>query len=255
MREIIKRFLAERRVWVAIPEIAGLLSEAAERFQKDVLANIPIEDIIAGKYTWHHPDTPEPDDGIIYKHPNQTGDVWTLVHGVLQDHKLFLQWRLRTEDMFRERGLYQEVFNDFFRVMEEIRWRVDRVIIDILAALHEEWPHLGALGHKEHATVTRVMAYLGERNDGSGLAGKIHTDKNDVTIHLYDSKPGLLVQAVDGRPDLFDLVETRPGEALAFVSDRFARLSGIPAVRHSAKENGRRTVIVMFVHFTHADGS
>lgn len=252
MHDIVKRLLLERKAWIPMPELTELLKEAAERFEQDVLANIPIEDIIAGKYTFHHPDTPEPDDGIIYKHPDQKDDAWTLRYGQLQDHKLFMQWRLRTEDMFRERGLYQEVFAAFFLVMEEIRWRLDRVITQMLAELHEEWPTLGASGHKHEATVTRVMCYRGARTDGSGLAGKTHTDRNDVTIHLYDSTPGLLVETADSQ---FELVETRPGEALAFLSDRFAKLSGIPALRHGAKDAGARMVIVMFAHFTHADGS
>lgn len=254
MREAMANLVTERLAWLHMPELEALLPKAAESFKTDVLGNIPMEDILAGKYEWPGPDDQEdgdPDEGIIAKYPGKN-DPSRKRHGVPPDSKVYLQYRLRTKRVFQERGQYQPVFDPFFNVMKQVRSRLDFRIEDMLDQLWQQRPKLGRLHHNRERSVIRVMTYLDAREDGSGLAGKCHTDRNDITLHLYDSVPGLVLQHEVGK---FELVPTRPGYALAFVGDRLASLARLPAVLHGARHNGQRQVLVMFVHLIHEDGS
>ena len=254
MHDIVTRLLAERMVWVPMPELGDLLPEAAQQFKSCVLGNIPIEDIMTGKYELTGPDDLEagdPDDGIIAKYPGKN-DPSRKRHGVPPDSKVYMQYRLRTRAMLRTANLYQQVFDPFFDLMAKLRSLLDLRIEDMLDQLGRQCQELGRLQHNRERSVIRVMTYLEPRRDDSGLAGKYHTDRNDITLHLYDSVPGLMLKRTASE---LELVPTRPGFSLAFVSDRLASLTGIPAVLHGARDNGKRQVIVMFVHFHHADGT
>ncbi len=251
MNTIVTELLTNRMVWLDLPEITDLLPRAARAFETEVLANIPTEDLLADRYQLQFDPQLEPDDGIILKHPNKA-DPSRAVHGVPPDSKVFMQYRYRTRTMLEDKGLYQTAFDPFFELMDEIRSRLDRRIVTLIAELRSQWPGLGATGYKAETSLIRVMKYLDPRVDGSDLAGKLHTDRCDLTCHLYDSVPGLVVER---EPDKLELVGTRPGQALVFVADRFTRLSGIPALCHGARDNGRRAVMVMFVHLNHASGA
>lgn len=253
MREEVIRLLGHRSAWIPMPALEELLPQVAASFQADVLGNIPFEDLMSGKYELHLKEGPyatgEPDDGIILKHPDKE-DPSRIIHGVPPDSKVYLQYRLRTMDMMKAAGCYQTAFDPFFELMEELWEGIDQYLFTFILELTGLRPELGVTGWDRDRSLIRVMQYLDPRGDGSGLAGKFHTDKNDITFHLYDSVPGLVVVA-EGEQQ--ELVPTRPGMALAFSSDRFVIPSGLPAVRHGAVDNGKRRVIVMFVHFTYND--
>lgn len=253
MREEVIRLLGNRYVWIPAPALEGILPQVAASFETDVLSNIPIQELLARKYELHlteGPDaTSEPDDGIIIKHPNKD-DPSRIIHGVPPDSKVYLQYRTRTVDMMKAAGCYQTAFDPFFGLMEELWEGIDQYLFNFILELTGQAPELGVTGWDRQRSLIRVMKYLDPRGDGSGLAGKLHTDKNDITFHLFDSVSGLVI-VNEGEEQI--LVPTRPGLALAFVSDRFAHMSGMPALRHGAVENGKRVVIVMFVYFTYND--
>lgn len=247
MDRVVRELLERRMAWVTMPALTEVLPQVMLEYRR-VLAGLDMKDLERDRYAWRHADTEELDDGFILKHPDKI-DPSRQVHGQLSDDKIFLQYRLRTEEEMRRRPeQWRDDFVPLFRMLDDVRRELDGVIERVLAELNRLRPGL-QLTHKASATVIRCMTYRGERPGQPGVAGKAHLDKNDLTLHLYDSCPGLFVELGDSR----ERIETRAGQALVFVSKRFEQVWGVPALRHGAFYNQDRGVIVAFVHFRHPD--
>jgi hypothetical protein len=246
MDNALAEMFATQYTWVPLPDLKQLLP-VADRLYQDLLSRLAWDDVLAGRYTWHHQDTYEPDDGIIVKRSADTSDPSCVVHGVPPDNKVFIQLRPRTRRMFMAAGGYEESFTDFFDVTDEIRRRLDARVQALLPVLRRSPRVMGPI-HYDHAnSVLRLMRYDAPRPDASGLAGKPHTDRVDVTLHLWDSEPGLVLLPWR-RDDVH--VPTRPGEALMFVSDGLSQRTTVPALRHAALHAAGtepRRIIVFFM--------
>lgn len=249
MTSVVARLLADRTAWMAVPGLAELLELAARQYLA-LLRVIPKKDLRAKKYEVHMPDTPQPDDGIFYKYPKRKDDPSAITHGVVPDHKTYVQVRARTRRLLMLLGLYCPESEAFFDTMDEIRRRIDVHIHALREALYESRPDLGRLRIRVGETVIRCMVYHGARPDDPKMSGKGHTDKADITLHLYDSAPGLLVRLNDETNEM-TLVPTSRGQAFAFLSDHLAQPLGCKAVYHGARNRRGRAIIVAFPYFQH----
>jgi len=250
---IVERFLAERMAWIPMPELETLVPEAFRCFE-ELLTLIPFEDLAAKKYELHvdrtkgADDVPdEPDDGLILKDP-ELHDPSTAARGELPDAKVFFHARLDTRELLQKKlkDKYPPEFEKFLQTMDPIRSVLDVQIEGFLKALGRARPELGGLRNDREMTVIRCMMYRKQRDDGSGLAGGLHLDRDYATIHLGDTVPALVVVKPNGEHVLIPRCYSR---GLLFGGKRLERRSGIPALRHGAKDNGNRLVMVAFVHF------
>lgn len=242
-------FATRGHAWIPEPSLGTLVPQALTEFEK-MLAILPEEEVRANSYRWQAGLSPDPDDGIICKHAGDLADEAVGRTGLTQDNKVYIHLRLRTEDLFRQYGIYDPRFQPLFDLGVEIHARVNERMDEFFQAFAVARPDLGLLQRKAEESVLRLMVYEDVREDG--LVGKPHTDKCDGTLHLYDSSPGLLKHDADGNAEL---IERRPGETFWFAGDRTQRLGGIPALRHGAshpyREQGRRKVAVFFLHNWH----
>lgn len=248
INEIAAQFLAERMVWISTPELQHLLEFAREQYRR-MLALIPIKDLIigtdlVGKYTWWECGTDEPDDGIFLKGP-ENNDPSAIRLGRPPDRKIYFQVRKRTQGLFQKKGVYRPDFAMFFRIADELRRRLDVRIRQLLEELTRQRPELGELEYDEEATVIRFMVYKDAREDDPDFSGQMHLDKCSLTMHLGDSRPALVVIRANGEREL---VPTRPGKSLPFLSEKLARILSIPALEHGAAYCRDREVVVCFVH-------
>ena len=215
-----------------------------------MLARIDPIDLAKGRYTWHHRDTDEPDDGVIVKLSSDVSDPSIAKHGLPPDNKVYIQVRRRTRRLFKAAGVYDDAYCDFFDVTEEIHERLARRWRTFPECLREVRPDLPAQTHDCERSVLRLMRYNRARPDDGGLSGKVHTDKNDMSVHVWDSRPGLVLRPAGGG----DIdVPTRVGEGLMFSGDGWERLTGVPTLVHAAKHDATATearrVIVYFSYF------
>lgn len=233
MQRVVSELLGQQYAWVPTPELRDWLLLADILFQ-NMLNRINSGKLLAGRYTFHYPTTDEPDDGIIVKRSQDTGDPSIARTGVPPDNKVFIHMRSRTKRLFVEEGVYDRAFDDFFEVTDEIRRLVCRVYHRLFVQLRHDRPDLERFELDLEESVLRLMRYDDSRADGSGLAGKPHTDKKDITAHLWDSSPGLILMP---RGDIPIEVPTRTGETLLFVAEQFAKRTAVPALLHAAKHD------------------
>ncbi|MFZ2682137.1 MAG: 2OG-Fe(II) oxygenase family protein [Patescibacteria group bacterium] len=244
--------LTEGRVWLPVAGLQEVLTEVLRRFSDDVLANIDWDDLRAGKYTFwcqepQEQGTDEPDDGLIYKCATDKSDPSIARTGKRPDHKVYMQWRWRTERLLRSRpSLYKLEFKVFFEIMAELQELLTPHIDKMWRELQLLRPELQGFEVDQELSSIRVMRYLGVRDDESSLIGKTHTDRGAFTCHLGDSAPGLVVQNSKGE---FELVPTTPEQTLIFTGDALARLTDRPAVVHGAAAgaDAKRSIVVAFV--------
>ena len=258
----IKQLLGTRQTWLEMPpELAELLPLAIEAF-RDMISRIPEDHLVpqAGREfsrcQWHVKTGPapteDPDDGIFVK-DESVPDRYPTTHGRRPDNKLTLQVRRRTRRLFKYRyktepdGFRPET-HVFFDLAERIMDLRDAWIEAIITALVKQNPALKGISHRRDLTTLRFMIYRRVSADCPGVAGQYHVDKNDITIHMADSCPGLLVRQDTGE---YRLIPTRPGWAYIFTSKRFKALCGLEPLLHGAQDNGARAVCVSFVHFWH----
>lgn len=263
-------FVNEQCCWTPVPGARPILLRVEELFRHQVLSSISEQELLVGKYELTVPGEDEPDDGIILKRPDKY-DKSAAETGVPPDSKVVAMCRERTVGMLQADGLYHPNFVEFFEQVGELRRCVALALKPVLAALNQHRPDLGGVTLDHDRTVIRIQEYhvprlavidpdevvgvtgqIREPGEQREVSGKLHTDRCALTLHLYDSTPGLLIRR-RGQP--LQLIETRPDEGLVFLSQALARRGVGVALLHGADACPGRVVIVCFVHLHYGQGN
>ena len=258
-------FMQKGRVWIREPRLEGRPRRLLHLLAQ-MIDHLGMERVLANEFKWDSGTTPEPDDGIIYKHPEDMTDETAARTGVRPDHKVLLHARLRSRDLFRGRGWWGPMSGEFFDLAEETLELTARHLQPYHDELRRICPTLMGFERNPEECVVRVMWYLDFRRDepahahkigngGRPQVGKTHTDRAVETVPLDETHPGY-TEYEDGSGNSPGTV-LRPltGAKRWFAGKLLQEETGgqIPASWHGAThlnpEDGRRGVVIYFGHF------
>lgn len=168
------------------------------------------------------PDEEGPDDGWVPKNGQPT------VTGGAYDRKEFFHWRPFLAKELRRRGIPLDArMEEWFRLSAALTRRCRALTLQIYKAMDAVLPGYGFakrhFGDKEldADSVLRMLFYDLPRHIGQEL-GKLHIDRNFITLHLAESHPGCIIH--DG--DSETLLRCEDGVIVIFAGRKAQLLTG-----------------------------
>jgi hypothetical protein len=199
------------------------------------------------------------DDGLISRRSETNG-----ANGDVYDEKYFFHVKESLPLLLRDRGLYSRD-PSWIDACMELHERATLLLLEFARAFDAEYPgaHLFERVWAKDAmsqNTLRLLWYARPKKDGRNVVGSAHVDRDTLTFHIADSRPGLYLQT-DPESLQFDRpYEVKEDKTLVFpgakfpplVPDTTSRYLANPLyheIRDRASEEATpRWAIVFFAH-------
>ena len=162
----------------------------------------------------------DPDDGYLCRHGVLRGD------GIYDDYKEFFHHRYRLTPRLMHKGISIDPHSAWLNhSLHQLHLQCESTCRMIASALDQRLPgyHFAervAAPQARTMSVLRLLSYDLQKARTRTLIGKGHTDKDFLTLHIVDERPGLLIR---GEPQPY---RARSNTALVFFGDKASHLTG-----------------------------
>jgi hypothetical protein len=190
------------------------------------------------------------DDGYVPRKPEEKR-----ADGVDYDIKEFFHFKKGLRRFLAEAGTDTSAETEWLCHMETLHAECVRQYLDVTAALEPYYPECNFLERarkavEEGTPALRLICYKQAVDVGENI-GKMHNDRDWLTLHLQDSNPGL-VYTVGGQQ--VEYVK-QPGKVLVFPGKKARKMTNnlLPSLPHGVIAHldtigKRRWTIVFFGH-------
>lgn len=254
--EIVRDFLTRSYSFLPIPGVSELIDQAVPEFVR-LVENPP-----SGPVAFDYDTIGDPDTGLIIRsgEPKETGGTY--------DRKVFWHYRPHLEDMLELRNPeFLESEAKLIGLSREIRARLFDAVQRFARELAPNLPTDIANLLDPDKAVLRFLAYTHIREDGwadgKRIIGAEHTDRDALTLALYESHPGLEFERLAGA---WREMNSRPDQPIIFAGqmlERATMTSNVPPVQavwhrvrqiDGAARVSEKIIRLSVVYFTHLRG-